>query len=235
LDASEEQKALIFATINGKQTKVPVSLIYELFGVVEGRSPYKTAHEIARGLNADVSSPFYRRLKMLGKKAGDAETLSQGTFISKLLPHISNRPDEDFKLSRAGEPFVSRPASVFNAYFIERKDAVIYKILYNLFSAIKQIFPEEWNNPKEYILSKTTGYTAVMRCLPELYRAGADQRELTQVFFESVFTTLKLNLEESGQRLTSEFFSPGGVGERQLSEKITGSLHHSRGNMSASE
>lgn len=39
LDATEEQKALIFAIINGKQTKVPASVIYDLFGVIEARSP----------------------------------------------------------------------------------------------------------------------------------------------------------------------------------------------------
>src|SRR6266436_3836133 len=57
LDATEEQKALVFATINGKQTKVPASLVYDLFGVTTGRSPQKTAHEIARAMNTENASP----------------------------------------------------------------------------------------------------------------------------------------------------------------------------------
>src|SRR4030067_1774367 len=64
LEPTEEQKALIFATINGKQTKVPASLIYDLFGVTKSRSPQKTAHEIARAMNGTSDSPWYRRLKM---------------------------------------------------------------------------------------------------------------------------------------------------------------------------
>jgi len=68
IDATEEQKALIFATINGKQTKVPASLIYDLFAVTKTRSPYKTSHEIARAINSTPTSAWFRRLKMLGKK-----------------------------------------------------------------------------------------------------------------------------------------------------------------------
>jgi DGQHR domain-containing protein len=52
LDATDEQKALIFAIINGKQTRVPASVIYDLFNVVEGRNPFKTAHDIARSMNS---------------------------------------------------------------------------------------------------------------------------------------------------------------------------------------
>src|ERR1700733_9466779 len=82
IDATEEQKALIFATINGKQTKVPASLIYDLFGITKTRSPQKTSHEIARASNSSPTSPWYGRLKMLGKKTSpnSSESLSQGTF-----------------------------------------------------------------------------------------------------------------------------------------------------------
>ncbi len=83
LDATDEQMALIFAIINGKQTRVSGSVIFDLFNVVEGRNPYKSCHEIARSLNSNEISPFYRRLKMLGKKIkGSNETLSHGTFIT---------------------------------------------------------------------------------------------------------------------------------------------------------
>jgi hypothetical protein len=109
IDATEEQKALIFATINGKQTKVPASLIYDLFAVTKTRSPYKTAHEIARALNSTPTSPWYRRLKMLGKKTapGSAESLSQGTFVKFLLPRISSEPDLDMNLLKQNKASAS--------------------------------------------------------------------------------------------------------------------------------
>src|SRR5262249_47866347 len=52
LDPTQEEKALLFATINGTQTKVPASLIYDLYGVSESRSPARTCHEIARSMNS---------------------------------------------------------------------------------------------------------------------------------------------------------------------------------------
>ena len=94
-DLTEEEKAYVFSTINRNQVKVDKSLIYDLFELSEKRSPYKTCHEIARILNSKPSSPFYRRLKMLGKKGGVTESLSQGTFVEYLCNLISRKPKED--------------------------------------------------------------------------------------------------------------------------------------------
>ena len=92
-DLTQEQQAYVFSIINSKQTKVTKSLIYDLFDLAENRSPQKTAHVIARVLNKDPESPFYNRLKMLGKKEeGQVNaTLSQGTFVSQLLRLISKK------------------------------------------------------------------------------------------------------------------------------------------------
>jgi DGQHR domain-containing protein len=226
LDANEEQKALIFAIINGKQTKVSGSLIFDLFSVVEGRSPFKTAHEIARALNADDSSPFQRRLKMLGKKIeGSNETLSQGTFISHLLPHISSNAMEDFNRARKNQPFISRANSVFNKYFIDNKDEIILKILSNLFNAARQNFPEEWNDSETYILAKTTGYTGIMRALPEIIHKGNELKDLSFDFFDKLFSTFKAILDAEGIKLTSEFFPAGSIGESRFRDRLLHALN----------
>ena len=65
---TEEEKAYVFSIINSKQTKVSMSLIYDLFALSRHRSPQKTAHEIARALNKSKESPFFNRLKMIGNK-----------------------------------------------------------------------------------------------------------------------------------------------------------------------
>ena len=75
LNATEEEKALLFAVINGKQTKVSASLIFDLFGVTEGRNPIKTCHEIARAMNANQESPYYKKLKMLGMKTPGSDEI----------------------------------------------------------------------------------------------------------------------------------------------------------------
>jgi DGQHR domain-containing protein len=228
LDATDEQKALIFTIINGKQTRVSGSVIYDLFNVIEGRNPFKTAHEIARALNSNQESPFYRRLKMLGKKSvGSNETLSQGTFITHLIKHISTNPAEDFNLSRSQETLPIHPNAVLNRYFIEGKDEVIYKIIFNLFQAVKNTFREEWEDPERFILSKTTGYTGVMKAFTELYKNGQERKDLTYDFFKVIFERLKLILSIQELRLISSDFPPNNSGESKLRDKIIEALNES--------
>ncbi len=225
LNATDEQKALIFAIINGKQTRVSASVIYDLFNVIPGRNVYKTAHEIARALNQNENSPFYRRLKMLGKKGKDSnESLSQGTFTTQLLKLITNKPAEDFNYSRQNEQPPSRPNAVFNEYFLKNNDEIILKILLNLFSAIKNTFNNEWENPNEFILSKTTGYTAIINALPTMYKHGTSIGKLNTKFFESIFTQLKSEFQNDGTQLTSNFFPPNSIGESKLKDRILNAL-----------
>lgn len=67
-DLTDEEKAYVFSIINSKQTRVNPSIVYDLFSLAERRSPQKTCHEIARGINSNPDSPFYKKLKMLGKR-----------------------------------------------------------------------------------------------------------------------------------------------------------------------
>ncbi len=221
LDATDEQMGLIFAIINGKQTRVSGSVIYDLFNVVEGRNPYKTCHEIARALNSDSNSPFYRRLKMLGRKIiGSNETLSQGTFITHLIKHISNNPSEDFNRSRSNLPPIYRPDCVLNGYYLDNKDDVILKILLNLFSALEDVFPDEWNNPNEFILSKTTGYTGIMKALPIIIKHGLEIKKLNRDYFLLIFNQLKKDLVNENLTFIHTTFPTGNTGESRLRDKI---------------
>lgn len=80
------ERALIFSIINGKQQQVPKSVVYDLFGLYEGKCPEKFAHDVVLALNISEKSPWNRKLKMLGYKTpGSKESLSQGTFVKELL------------------------------------------------------------------------------------------------------------------------------------------------------
>ena len=102
-DLTEEEKAYIFSTINSNQAKVDKSLIYDLFELSTERSPLKTCHYIARIMNSKEDSPFYQRLKMLGKKENELSTLSQGTFVKGLVDLISKQPQKDMILIKNGK------------------------------------------------------------------------------------------------------------------------------------
>ena len=223
---TEEEKAYVFSTINSKQTKVSMSLIYDLFSISENRSPQKTCHEIARLLNTDYKSPFYNRLKMLGTKEGEFSSLSQGSFINYLIPLLSKDPVVDMNILKynPSAKLLDDPKLPFRYYFINNQDENIYKILLNLFLAVKSIFPIEWENHNKFILSKTTGYGALLKAFPNIYELGLDKKSLDIDFFKSCLICFKDYLEEEELELTSSFFPSNGQGQKKLAEVIELSL-----------
>lgn len=219
-DLTEEEKAYVFSIINSKQTKVPMSLIYDLFELSTKRSPQKSCHEIARLLNADESSPFYGRLKMLGEKQSEFESLSQGSFVKYLLPLLSKNPDKDLRDIKNNTKLTDDTQIPLRYYFINDQDDIIYKIIFNLFSALKDVFNEEWNNPNRFILSKTTGYGAVLKAFKDLYGVGTNKNDLSATFFSKVFENLKSDLESKNIKLTSEHFSSNEQTQKRLAVAI---------------
>ena len=224
-NSTEEENAMIFAIINGKQTKVSQSIIYQLYDVTEVRNPYKTAHYIAQAFNTDEESPYYRKLKMLGVRTpGSNEILSQGTFVKELLKHISKKPDMDFAFARARKKCSVWEKCVFNKYFLDNKDELIYKILLNIFSAVKEVFPVEWEDQTHYILSKTTGFIGIMRAVPSLIGFGKRKeiKSLEKSYFIKVFMRLKyiLEHEERPLKLINDDFGSSESGQKKLTQFI---------------
>lgn len=215
-DLTEEEKAYIFSTINSNQAKVDKSLIYDLFELSTERSPLKTCHYIARIMNSKDDSPFYKRLKMLGKKENKLSTLSQGTFVKGLVELISKNPQRDMILIKNKET-LPKEELVLRNLFIKEQDDIILKIIKNYFAAVKNVFTDEWNSDK-YILTKTTGYLGLMKVFPEFYEHGMKEGSLNQEFFEGVFRKIKKIFKEKETELTSEQFVSGVTGQNKLSE-----------------
>ena len=59
-------------------------------------------------------------------------------------------------------------------YYRDDKDVVIRKIILNIFSATKDVFPVEWSNPQKYVLSKAIGYGGILKALPDLVKKGRE-------------------------------------------------------------
>lgn len=215
---TEEEKAYIFSTINSTQTKVDKALIYDLFELSQTRSPQKTCHEIARIMNSDASSPFYGRLKMLGKKSGKDAVLSQGTFVNYLCKLISNKPQEDMINLKKGKRLRDSGHLVLRSYFIEERDEIILKLVNNYFTAVSQVFPEEWNDTSRFILAKTTGYGALLKIFPYYYKKGIQAKKLSTEFFAHEFKKVKQGLFAQGISLTSRDIASGEQGQSQLAK-----------------
>lgn len=216
----EEQKAYVFSTINGNQVKVDRSLIYDLFDLSETPSPYKTCHYIARSMNSDPQSPFYKRLKMLEKRESSKQTISQNTFVTNLCQLISAKPQEDAIALKKQERLLDNSKYVFRKYFIRGKDEVVLKILHNYFGAAAEVFSYEWNNPKDFILTKSVGFEGLISALSVLVPRGEEKGDLSKQRFVSVFEQLKLQLSINNMQLTSTCFSSSSQDAKRLSQMI---------------
>lgn len=193
VDLPVEDQAMLFATINLKQTKVTSSLVFDLFEETKLRSPQKTCHNIAKSLNSDPGSPLYRQIKPLGRRTDEyVGKLTQATVVQRLLPYVCKNPDIVRDMIKRSVPLdVDDPINadcLFWGYFCENKDWAILKVMLNYFSAIAVVFSEDWES-EESPLSRTIGYSALMRLLEPLFRLGQAETPptLEQSFFEKRF------------------------------------------------
>lgn len=207
-----EEKAYVFSIINSTQTKVSMSLIYDLFELSERRSPQKTCHEIARALNKMEDSPLYNRMKMLGKKSEgqDMATISQGSFIHFLMPLISKHPEEDRRMMKRGQILYDESNCPFRKYFIDERDDLILKILTNCLSAMRDVFPDEYDDAQHNIMWKTTGIGGLMKAMPKLYMIGDSENDLSKEFFSNCFSKFKLYMFLKEESLDGQKFTGGG-------------------------
>ena len=219
IDLPIEDQAMLFATINLKQTKVNPSLVFDLFEETKLRSPQKTSHNVSKALNIDEQSPFFHRIKPLGKRTEEyAGILTQATFVKRLLPLVSKNPDkirDDIKRNRGLD--VDDPENrecIFWRLFVEGKDWAIVKILTNYFDGVKTVFPDEWNSLSSP-LPRTIGFSALMRLLPALYREGQSVGTLEGKFFAN-----KLLSAKSLAPFRFEDYPASGVGENKLYQAI---------------
>jgi DGQHR domain-containing protein len=230
LDLDQGDKAYIFSIINSKQRSVSSSLIMDLFGLQEGRSPYKTCHEIAKafydwsdeGDNAlpPKKGPFFEGLKMLGKKVKDGEMLSQGSFSKYVLKLISRDPDSDARTLRSpGGTLSDDPRCKLRYLFLEEKDFAIAAILHEYFSAIRDNFENEWVvEPEKYLLRKTVGFSALITVFEAIWDRNIKNTRDAAKFFATKAAQFKLNL--GGEALTSDQFPSSEKGASMIASTM---------------
>ncbi|MFZ2162056.1 MAG: DGQHR domain-containing protein [Sideroxyarcus sp.] len=226
IDMELEDQAMIFATINLKQTKVTKSLASDLYEFAEARSPQKTGHNIARLMNFKQGSPLKHFIKILGKSTGqELESITQSTFVDRLMKLISREPMQDkdlIKRKRTPARAVSideQRKLLFRNLFIDEKDAQITMVLWEYFSAVKERWPVAWvDRNKGAILGRSTGFAALLRLLPEVVvRITAspldrDSSIIDKDEFLAVLNLITINDDE----FVSTKYLPGSSGEGKL-------------------
>lgn len=224
IDMELEDQAMVFATINLKQTKVSKSLVYDLYEFAKSRSPQKTCHNIARLLNKTENSPFKHKIKILGVATGkEKETLTQARFVENLMELITDDPmgDQD-SIKRGKKPEKAKGIDldrlVFRNLFLEEKDAIIARTVWNYFKAVEGKWPRAWSEAKQgNILNRSNGFSALMRFLPLVYSKICKPDEVPSIErFGSVFKMIDLKEDE----FNPDNYKPGTSGEKGLFEDL---------------
>lgn len=225
IDMVLEDQAMVFATINLKQTKVTKSLASDLYEFAEARSPQKTGHNIAKLMNFKQGSPLERFIKILGKSTGqELESITQSTFVDRLMKLISREPMQDkdlIKRRRTPARAVKdeQRKLLFRNLFIDEKDAEITMVLWEYFSAVKERWPTAWvDRNRGAILGRSTGFSALLRLLPEIVvriTASPLDRDSSIIDKDEFLTLLNLININDDEFLSTKYL-PGSSGESKL-------------------
>ena len=225
-------QANIFATVNLAQTKVNRSLAYDLLDYEKMRSPLKSAHHIAVALDQIENSPFYRRIKRLGRatEGREGETITQAVVVEMLLKFISKEPmtDRDAFLRKLG---LIKPtddeleAYPFRELFVDGNEEDITRILLSYFCAVRDRWPTSWEqiNRQGNMLPKTNGFRALMRFLKPTYLKIVDNN-IGSVPQQEKFADILSKVQLRDNDFNVETFPAGTSGESGLYKFLIAAL-----------
>lgn len=221
VDIDIAEQAYIFSTVNLAQTKVNKSLVYDLFDLAKSRSPQKVCHNIAVALDGHEDSPFYERIKRLGRATEGrfGETITQATFVQALLRYITRNELADRDTYMRGKtPKKAQQDELrrvpFRNMMIDKRDNNIADIVWNYFSAVRGKWPEAWNaTGRGMILNKTNGFRGLMRFMLLAYLDIAEPGAVPQV---EDFATIFKRMNVSDDFFNTDNFKPGTSGEAEI-------------------
>jgi DGQHR domain-containing protein len=175
-----------FYTINYEQKPVNKSILYHLMGEFSDEINELTMlHNFTRLLNEYDKSPFYHRIKMLGKTPKNVVdrklySISQAFIIDELIKTISTK-----SINSLYQP-------CFLYYTLNSDSQIeIIKFIMRFFNAVKSL-RKDWNDPNMSILSKGMGVAALIKVIQlmipilfiDMYNKNAD--ELIKIDLESI-------------------------------------------------
>ena len=223
IDMDIQDQAMVFATINLKQTKVNKSLAYDLYEFTTSKSPQRTCHDIARFLNSRQGSPFQDKVKMLGVAREPTETITQATFVDRLLRLVTKDPMKDrdlLKRRKRLEPArgAQEKRQIFRNLFIEEEDHIIALVLWNFFLAVQRKWPTSWQTVERgNILNRTTGFGALMRFMRVAYLS---MESPDQVVKSDDYDPILRKIDLADKAFTPDKYLPGSSGERALFDEL---------------
>ncbi|PIW55208.1 MAG: hypothetical protein COW16_07355 [Sphingomonadales bacterium CG12_big_fil_rev_8_21_14_0_65_65_10] len=219
--ADKADQAEIFSRVNLAQTKVNKSLMFDLLDYAKERSPYKVAHDVTVALNNDTDGALYQRIKRLGKRTPglDDERLAQATVVNGILRHLPPHQERERSKSLWGR--FSEPEKrenwrdrIFVEFYRNGDDVSILRNLTNFFKAVEERWPTAWGSSEQgVILSKTTGYNALIRFLKDLFLELVDDPRVVE---KKEFLTILTGISLDDADFNKERYLPGSSGAGSL-------------------
>lgn len=190
-DLVPEQCAKVFVTINATQRKVDSSHIADLFALHSVRSPQRVSHLIAVAANELDASPFRGGLKMLGKRTGEGQYLSQGSF-SKYLMTLLPKSSESGELVITSVTAATLEARPFFDLYKNDQDKKIAQVVLDYFSAVAEVYPVAWfKSSDDYLIRKTVGFAALIKLLRRLLPTMLPIDKVSFRHFEAILLQIR--------------------------------------------
>lgn len=237
-DLPKPYQAFLFATINSNQKSVDRSQTYELFGYnVDDEPPLswtpdKLAVFLARKLNADSDSPFYRHIVIAAendivqsmsaaRRAGDW-MVSTATIVGGILKLISKNPKRDAYRMHEKPASAGRCRSLLEAgpaegqmplreYYRDGNDTVIYRVVKNYFSAASAVL---WQKTEPGFIRKTIGIQALFDILRELIPGALQGKDVSAEYFKKHLSKAR-NVD-----FADDFYQASGTGRTRIKNSL---------------
>ena len=160
---------------------------------------------------------------MLGVAREPTETITQATFVDRLLRLVSwdQMKDRDqLKRKKGLDPArgAREKRQIFRNLFIKEEDHIIALILWNFFVAVQRKWPASWQTVERgNILNRTTGFGALMRFMRVAYLST---NMVGQVVKADEYDPIMKNIDLADGTFTPEKYLPGSSGERALFDEL---------------
>lgn len=197
LDLRDEMA--MFTVINSKAKGLSSSLTdYHESNLLNDLANEAPHFYIARRLNEDPNSPWYRLIRYGGETTSGLKRRTSFRMMQKAVQHVLKETNGRIRA-------------------VESK----YEIIISFWKAVQNVFPDEWADHRHHLISKGVGLYSLMMLLSELVKGAPDVSYDTD-FFESKLIKIKPKVDWNSN---GTFASAGGhKGAREAYSVLKGML-----------
>ena len=132
-NVSDNVRGKIFIDINSKQVKVDERLLLDLMaGTKSLAQDDDRVYQVIKGLDSNTDSPLHGKIQFLPEQKN--KWVKNTNLFKNLKPHISN-----------------------GGVLYNKTTAQQTEILSSYFGAFKAVFPDQWDDSKNYVLTRNQG------------------------------------------------------------------------------